>query len=220
MAIRSTISPGSPGACLARNSHWRWQDRKTALEPRWFRGRYFLHFRLRHGRMYGCPRETGIRDGAAKRRMMALLATLRQSGGINAVARQLGLPPAAIMAAANGLLPGLVDRFRQCSGGIPGLLQLIAQAGGAGMAQAIMSEDKADIQPGVLLLARIGTAAAPAGHGAAGEALAPDIEARLTSHAGHAAGRLSGGEIGRRCAQRSGTQRVACRARIVLWIGR
>jgi hypothetical protein len=131
---------------------------------------------------------------------MALLATLRQSGGINAVARQLGLPPAAIMAAANGLLPGLVDRFRQCSGGIPGLLQLIAQAGGAGMAQAIMSEDKADIQPGVLLLARIGTAAAPAGHGAAGEALAPDIEARLTAMlamllGGYLAARSVGGAL-------------------------
>ncbi len=111
---------------------------------------------------------------------MAILATLRQSGGINALARQLDQPPAVIMAAVNVLLPGLVERFRQCSGGMPGLVHLISEVGGAGMAQAIMSEDKVDIQPGVLLLARIGNPAAPSGNSPAEAGLAPDIKARLT----------------------------------------
>ena len=66
---------------------------------------------------------------------MAILATLRQSGGINALARQLDQPPAAIMAAANNLLPGLVERFRQCSGGMPELLRLIEESGGAAQHQ-------------------------------------------------------------------------------------
>ena len=119
------------------------------------------------------------RDKAAKRRTMAILATLRQSGGINALARQLDQPPAAIMAATNSLLPALVERFRQCSGGMPELLRLIEESGGAAMAQALMSEGKVDVQPGVMLLARIGNEAAISGDSSVETMLAPDIEARL-----------------------------------------
>jgi len=55
---------------------------------------------------------------------MAILETLRQSGGLNALARQLGQPPAVTITAVNVLLPGLVQRFRLCSGGMPELLRL------------------------------------------------------------------------------------------------
>ena len=112
---------------------------------------------------------------------MAILATLRQSGGINALARQLELPPADVMAAVNSLLPTLIERFRQCSGGMPELLRLIEEVGGAAMAQALMSGGKVDVQPGVMLLARIGNEAAIAGDSPAETGLAPDIEARLTT---------------------------------------
>jgi hypothetical protein len=113
--------------------------------------------------------------------MMTILATLRQSGGINALARQLGQPPAVTMLAANALLPGMVERFRHCNGGMHGLLQLLGEAGGAAMAQAIMSEDKVDVQPGMLLLAGIGNAGPIAGGSPPETGLAPDIEARLTT---------------------------------------
>lgn len=111
---------------------------------------------------------------------MAILATLRQSGGINALARQMGQPPALVTAAANALLPGLIERFRQCSGGMPGLLRVIEEVGGAGMAQAIMTDDEVNVQPGMLLLARIGNVSSiPTDNPPAGR-LAPDLEARLT----------------------------------------
>ncbi len=112
---------------------------------------------------------------------MTILATLRQSGGINALARQMGQPPAMIMAAANALLPDLVERFRQCSGGMPGLLRVIEEAGGAGMAQAIMTDDKVDVQPGMLLLARIGNAGSILVDSLPEARLTPDLEARLTT---------------------------------------
>ena len=116
---------------------------------------------------------------------MSILNTLRQSGGINALARQMGQPPAVIMAASSTLLAPLVDRFRQCSGGMPALLHLIEESGGVAMAQAIMSEDKVDIQPGVMLLARIGNAAANSDaisdDGPDEHKLSPELETRLTA---------------------------------------
>ena len=62
-----------------------------------------------------------------------------------------------------------------------GLLRLIEEAGGAGMAQAIMTDEKVDIQPGVMLLARIGNAGVPASQLPADIRLSPDLEARLTT---------------------------------------
>ena len=86
---------------------------------------------------------------------MAILATLRQSGGINALARQLGEPPATVMAATDALLPGLVESFKQYSGGMRALLQIIEAAGGSAMAQSIMADKTSDIQPGVMILASV-----------------------------------------------------------------
>ena len=112
---------------------------------------------------------------------MELLATLRESGGLNALARQMGLPPATILSLSNALLPGLVERFWQYDGGMPALLQFIEEAGGAGMALEIMSENKVDIQPGLQLLARIGNPAPMSGVVPGGVTPAPDMEVRLTS---------------------------------------
>ena len=64
---------------------------------------------------------------------------------------------------------------------MPELLRLIEEVGGAAMAQALMSGGKVDVQPGVMLLARIGNEAAIAGDSPAETGLAPDIEARLTT---------------------------------------
>ena len=110
---------------------------------------------------------------------MEILATLRQSRGINALARQMGRPPAVITAAVNEMLPDLIERFRQCSVGMPGLLRVIEETGGAALAQAIMSDDKLDAQPGVMLLARIGNAGAISRSSEARAELTPELEARL-----------------------------------------
>ena len=42
---------------------------------------------------------------------MDLLATLRRSGGIDALARQIGLPPATVFAGAEALMPALLERI-------------------------------------------------------------------------------------------------------------
>jgi hypothetical protein len=144
---------------------------------------------------------------------MQIQATLRQSGGINALARQMGQPPADILSASNVLLPGLVARFAGFRGGIPGLMQQIEEVGGASMAQAIMTSDRVDNQPGVMLLARIGNHTSASGHGTAKTGLAPDSEARLTSllamllggylAARHAGGNLSEQDLGQLLVARS-----------------
>ena len=86
---------------------------------------------------------------------MAILATLRQSGGISAITRQLGETPFATAAAADALLPELLDDFLHFSSGLPALLDLIAEAGGGALAQAIMLHDNVDTQPGLMILSRI-----------------------------------------------------------------
>lgn len=111
---------------------------------------------------------------------MTILPTLRQNGGINALAVHCGLQPAAMMAAANALIPGLVESFREYSGGMAGLLQTIEANGGAALAQSIMSEGQVDIQPGNQILVTVGY------HGVSPEAdpaasmVDPELRQRLT----------------------------------------
>ena len=110
---------------------------------------------------------------------MTILATLRQSGGIDALARQLGGPPAVIMAAVEATLPGLIESFRQYSDGMPGLLQVIEAAGGVALAQSIMSHDKVDSQPGAKILASIQAGTAQSGANPAETGVDPDLRQRL-----------------------------------------
>lgn len=86
---------------------------------------------------------------------MAILATLRQSGGISAISRHLGETPVATAAAVDALLPELLEDFLHFSGGLPALLDLIDEAGGGALAQTIMLHDNVDTQPGRMILSRI-----------------------------------------------------------------
>jgi hypothetical protein len=88
-------------------------------------------------------------------RTAIILSTLRRSGGISALARQLGETPGAITSAMDAALPDLLEDFLQCDGGLAGLLALLNNAGGGAMAQAILAENNVDTQPGLMILAKI-----------------------------------------------------------------
>ena len=89
---------------------------------------------------------------------MDLLTTLHRSGGIVALARQLGAEPQATAAAAERLLPILCSAFRavQARAGIDGLLALLVERGGVGLAADIMGVEQPDPAKGTALLARLG----------------------------------------------------------------
>jgi hypothetical protein len=67
---------------------------------------------------------------------MDLLATLRRSGGIDALARQIGLPPASVFAGAEALMPGLLgglrDYAQRMGGGDVGVGAMLAIIDGLG----------------------------------------------------------------------------------------
>ncbi len=86
---------------------------------------------------------------------MEMLATLRRSGGVNALARHLDAPPAVATAGVKALLPVLLPRFSQFSGGTKVLFEVLSDLGGAGLATAVMAVESADPAPGDALLAQL-----------------------------------------------------------------
>lgn len=83
---------------------------------------------------------------------MDMLATLRRSGGIEALARQLGETPANATAQVIELLPSLLDDFRSYANNLNGLLEILDNFGGGEMAAAVMAREPADDQAGRGLL--------------------------------------------------------------------
>lgn len=85
-----------------------------------------------------------------------MLTKLVQSGGMTAIARQVGVSPAATLASVRALLPGLLAGLRDYPGGVAGLPELFAAAGGVKLAAAVMGPDPVDSTPGEEIIARIG----------------------------------------------------------------
>ncbi|MEJ5975411.1 DUF937 domain-containing protein [Novosphingobium sp. PS1R-30] len=93
---------------------------------------------------------------------MDWLTTLRRSGGINALSRQLGASPADVSAAATALLPALLAGLRQAAdtlgegdAGVQSLVDVLAELGGGQLAADVMGPGPLDTAPGVLLLDRV-----------------------------------------------------------------
>ena len=86
---------------------------------------------------------------------MDFFATLRRSGGINALARQLGIAPGVATAGAQALLPQLLDGFRPYRARMPELLDILNDLGGGALAVTVMNMENADPAPGLALIGRI-----------------------------------------------------------------
>ena len=91
---------------------------------------------------------------------MEWLTTLRRSGGINALSRQLGLSPAEVSAAADALLPALLGGLRQLGDrlggggdvGIRAVVDLLVSLGGGQLAADVMGPGPLDTRQGNAIL--------------------------------------------------------------------
>ena len=85
-----------------------------------------------------------------------MLAALRQSGGLNAISRQLGAAPGATNAVVEVLMPRVLERFRCVDGGVSELVLMLGTIGGGALAAAVMSHEPADPAPGAAIVRRLG----------------------------------------------------------------
>ena len=80
---------------------------------------------------------------------------LQQTGGIAAIANQLGIPPAMAEAGAGALLPAIVGGMSKQAnaagggeGGLGSLAGILGSLGGAGLADNVLSEAPTDVSKG------------------------------------------------------------------------
>lgn len=93
---------------------------------------------------------------------MDVLDMLRRSGGINAVANQLGIPPATAMAGTEALVPAIIGGFRKSSetsgggeAGLGALVKMLGGMGGGALAANVLGPDKTDVARGNDVLGQI-----------------------------------------------------------------
>lgn len=93
---------------------------------------------------------------------MDVMDVLRRSGGVEAIAKQLGIPPAMASAGAEALLPAVMGGFQKQSqaagGGETGLGSLIDMLGGLGggaLAANVLGPEETDINKGNEVLGQI-----------------------------------------------------------------
>lgn len=89
---------------------------------------------------------------------MNLTDILSQAGGIDSMARDLGIPPALAKQGAEALLPAILGGFKkqaQGSGGIEGLGGLLGQLGGGGLLDAVLGPQPTPVEAGNDLLGQI-----------------------------------------------------------------
>lgn len=93
--------------------------------------------------------------------MDSFLETLRRSGGINAVANQLEIPPAIAASGIEALLPAVLDGFdrgMEEGKGLVGsgkLMELLNNLGGGFLAADLISHGEADVERGNRILGEI-----------------------------------------------------------------
>ena len=84
---------------------------------------------------------------------------LVQSGAIDGIANQLGIPPAMARAGAGALLPsilgGMKGQAQQQSGGLGDLIGMIGGMGGAGMLEQVLGQGNANVAQGNDVLGQI-----------------------------------------------------------------
>ena len=138
---------------------------------------------------------------------MDMMEMLRASGGLDAIAGQLGIPPEMAQAGAGALLPAIVGGFQKQSevagggeGGLGSLIGMLGGLGGAGLADNVLGPQETDVNKGNDILGQIfgskDVSRTVAGHAAGQTGLDPRRGARRRS--------TGGSGFGRRIAWRSG----------------
>ena len=95
-----------------------------------------------------------------------LIAILQQTGGISAIASQLGIPPAMAEAGASALLPAIVGGFSKqteatgsadagTGGGLGSLIGMLGGLGGAGLAANVLGPETTEVDKGNDVLGQI-----------------------------------------------------------------
>jgi len=88
---------------------------------------------------------------------MNLTDILAQAGGIESMAKDLGIPPAMAKQGAEALLPAILGGFKKQaqSGGIEGLGGLLGQLGGGGLLDSVLGPQPTPVAPGNEVLGQI-----------------------------------------------------------------
>ena len=89
---------------------------------------------------------------------MNLTDILAQAGGIESMAKELGVPPAVAQQGANALLPAILGGFKkqaQSGGGIEGLGGLLGQLGGGGLLDSVLGSGPTPVNQGNDVLGQI-----------------------------------------------------------------
>jgi hypothetical protein len=88
---------------------------------------------------------------------MNLTDILAQAGGIESMAKDLGIPPAMAKQGAAALLPAILGGFKKQaqSGGIEGLGGLLGQLGGGGLLDSVLGSQPTPVAPGNEVLGEI-----------------------------------------------------------------
>lgn len=83
---------------------------------------------------------------------------LSQAGGIESMAKDLGIPPAMAKQGAEALLPAILGGFKkqaQGGGGVEGLGGLLGQLGGGGLLDAVLGSQPTPVDKGNDVLGQI-----------------------------------------------------------------
>lgn len=93
---------------------------------------------------------------------MDMMDMLRASGGLDAIAGQLGIPPEMAQAGAGALLPAIVGGFQKQSeaagggeGGLGSLIGMLGGLGGAGLADNVLGPEETQVDKGNDILGQI-----------------------------------------------------------------
>lgn len=90
---------------------------------------------------------------------MNLTDILVQSGGLDSMARELGIPPALAQAGAAALLPAILGGFKKQAQaqptGLDGLGGLLGQLGGGGLLDAVVADAPTPVESGNDVLGQI-----------------------------------------------------------------
>ncbi|HEY0822151.1 MAG TPA: DUF937 domain-containing protein [Ramlibacter sp.] len=89
---------------------------------------------------------------------MQLTDLLQQAGGLDSIARELGIPAQQAASGAEALLPAILGGFQhkaEAQGGVAGLGGLLGRLGGGGLLDQVLSPQPTDVSQGDAVLGEI-----------------------------------------------------------------